>query len=70
MQIQTIVVIPLVFALIALASERIGYYLQRLKLPLISGFLLTGLIAGPYILDLIHADYTEKLLFLDDISLG
>jgi len=70
MQIQTIAVILLVFALITLASERIGFYLQRFNLPLISGFLLTGLIAGPYILDLIHADYTEKLLFLDDISLG
>lgn len=67
---QSFLVIILVFGLIALASERVGYYLQRFNLPLISGFLFTGLLAGPYLLDLIHADYTEPLLFLDDISLG
>ncbi|MEZ4618965.1 MAG: hypothetical protein R2867_26100 [Caldilineaceae bacterium] len=70
MSIQTLFVVLLAFGMISLASERIGYYLQKLNLPLISGFLLTGLIAGPYILDLIHADNTEMLLFLDDISLG
>jgi len=70
MAIQPMIVILLAFALVSLAAERIGFYLQKFNLPLISGFLLTGLIAGPYILDMIHADYTEHLLFLDDISLG
>ncbi len=70
MAIQTLLVILLAFALVTLAAERIGFYLQKFNLPLISGFLLTGLIAGPYVLDMIHADYTKPLLFLDDISLS
>ncbi len=70
MTIQALLVILLAFALISLAAERIGFYLQKFNLPLISGFLLTGLIAGPYVLDMIHADYTKPLLFLDDISLS
>jgi Kef-type K+ transport system membrane component KefB len=35
------------FTIIALASRRIGRYFTRAKLPLISGFLFTGMIAGP-----------------------
>ena len=49
------------FSIIALASRQIGDYFVRAKLPLISGFLFTGIIAGPYLLNLIPLEATEKL---------
>ena len=36
------------FVLLALASRQIGRFLTRFKLPLISGFLLAGILIGPY----------------------
>ncbi len=58
------------FCLIALASKQIGQGLLKTGLPLISGFLFTGILAGPYALDLITADAVEHLRFVDQISLG
>jgi Kef-type K+ transport system membrane component KefB len=40
------------------------------KLPLISGFLFTGILVGPYVLGLISREATENLQFVDDISLA
>jgi len=39
----------------------VGLVLKRLKLPLIIGYLLTGLLAGPYFLDTLHANQTLEL---------
>lgn len=39
-------------------------------LPLISGFLLTGIVAGTYVLDLISMEATSNLRFVDEIALG
>jgi len=47
-----------------------GYSLMKVGLPLISGFLLTGIIAGPYVLNLITRDAVVGLGFIDEISLG
>ena len=58
------------FAVVALASKQIGQYFRQAKLPLISGFLFTGVIAGPYILDLISADAVANLRFVDEIALA
>lgn len=58
------------FAVIALASRRIGELFVMAQLPLISGFLFTGILAGPYVLDLIPQETTEKLRFIDEISLA
>ena len=41
-----------------------------MKLPLISGFLFAGIIAGPFGLDFISAEAVEKLRFVDEISLA
>ncbi|MEZ4863022.1 MAG: cation:proton antiporter [Caldilineaceae bacterium] len=70
MTLQTLLIVLLAFALITLASERIGYYFRLLNLPLISGFLFTGVLAGPYLLGLIQIEQTEQLRFLDDVALG
>lgn len=58
------------FALIALASKQIGQGLNMTGLPLISGFLFTGILAGPYVLNLITKDAVEHLRFVDQVSLG
>ncbi|MFK5952300.1 MAG: cation:proton antiporter, partial [Desulfobacterium sp.] len=58
------------FTLIAMASKQMGTSLKQTGLPLISVFLLTGVIAGPYVLDMITKEAVESLGFVDEISLG
>jgi len=58
------------FAMIAIASKQIGQSLVKTGLPLISGFLLTGIIAGPHVLGLISVEACLNLRFVDEISLG
>lgn len=58
------------FALIALASKEIGHFFKKIHLPLISGFLFAGIIAGPFILGLIPAEAIGHLRFVDEISLA
>ncbi len=58
------------FFLLALSSKQIGDFFSRIKLPLISGFLFTGILIGPYALKLISADAVLKLRFIDEISLA
>lgn len=58
------------FTLIALASKQIGQFFTKFKLPLISGFLFTGIIAGPFIFNFISAEATEQLRFVDELSLA
>ena len=43
------------FTVIALASKQIGHFFVKVKMPLISGFLFAGMLAGPYVLGLIPA---------------
>ncbi|MBF0449636.1 MAG: cation:proton antiporter [Candidatus Magnetomorum sp.] len=58
------------FTIIAIASKEIGRTLLKTGLPLISGFLFTGIIAGPYVLNLIHKDAILHLRFVDELSLA
>lgn len=67
--VQTIVVLA-VFAVVAMASRQIGLLLQRARLPLITGFLLTGIVAGPFLLGLISESTVRQLRFVDEVSLA
>lgn len=58
------------FLIVALASKEIGRLLTKIKLPLISGFLMAGALAGPFGLNLITTDAVERLGFIDEISLA
>ncbi len=58
------------FAMIALAAKQIGNYFSVAQLPLISGFLLTGILAGPYVLGLLSGEVTSHLRFVDEMSLA
>jgi len=66
----TLIIYSTSFVFIALASKQIGIYFNRYKFPLISGFLFSGVIAGPYVLGLIPANSLEKLRFIDEIALA
>lgn len=59
-----------VFAFVAMASERLGYFLGRLHLPLITGFLLAGVVAGPHVLGLVSEAGVERLRFVDYVALA
>ncbi len=58
------------FVLMALASWQIGRLFSALNLPKISGYLFTGLIAGPFILEFATVAQIDSLRFIDEISLA
>jgi Trk K+ transport system NAD-binding subunit/Kef-type K+ transport system membrane component KefB len=58
------------FSLIAVASERLGERFARFRMPLITGYLMTGMLAGPYVLDLITSEAIVRLRFVDEMALG
>lgn len=67
---RDIIVFAAGFSLVALASQRIGQLFARLQLPLITGFLFAGVIAGPSVLGLIPPQAFEHLRFVDEIALA
>jgi len=66
----TIIIYITSFTIIALASKEIGNFFNKFKFPMISGFLFTGVIAGPYGLGLIENNSIENLRFIDEIALA
>lgn len=58
------------FTVISLAARQIGDLMSRTGLPLITGFLFTGVLCGPYVLDLISTEAVRSLRFVDEIALG
>ena len=65
-----VLAVAVAFFIIALASRQIGDFLTRTSLPLISGFLVTGILVGPFVLGLISPQAVEHLRFVDKISLA
>jgi Kef-type K+ transport system membrane component KefB/Trk K+ transport system NAD-binding subunit len=58
------------FLIIALSANQISKYFSKIKLPLITGLLMTGVLAGPFVFELIPIDKTTNLNFLNEISLA
>jgi Trk K+ transport system NAD-binding subunit/Kef-type K+ transport system membrane component KefB len=58
------------FALITFAALNIGDYFARWRLPLITGFLVTGVLAGPSVLGMIPAEAIPKLRLVDQMALA
>lgn len=56
--------------IIVFAAQKIGTLFSQFKLPLISGFLAAGVIAGPFVLDFVHTDNIPQYLFLGQIALA
>jgi Trk K+ transport system NAD-binding subunit/Kef-type K+ transport system membrane component KefB len=65
------IVIPVaIFAVLAISSREIGHFLGRFRLPHITGYLLAGLIFGPFVLNLVSSDDVNTLRFVDELSLA
>jgi len=56
--------------IVVLAAESIAKVFQKVKLPLITGFIITGIIAGSSVLNFIPVESVNKLDFLIDIALA
>ena len=58
------------FIWIVIASTQVSKYFQKIRFPLITGFLLSGIFVGPFVLDLIPQESVDKLGFIYDFSLA
>lgn len=59
-----------IFFFIALAAKKIGSWFSTIGLPYITGYLLTGMVAGPFILNLLPTESTTTLRYIDELALG
>ena len=69
-QFSDLFIIFIAFGVVALASRQIGEFFTRLRLPLITGYLFTGLLVGPFVLGFASEESLEQLRFIDEISLA
>jgi len=58
------------FGIVAVAARKVAGIFQKLKLPLITGFLVIGLVSGPEVLGLIEKESLARLSFVNDIALA
>jgi Trk K+ transport system NAD-binding subunit/Kef-type K+ transport system membrane component KefB len=58
------------FLIVALASNQIAILFQKVKFPLITGLIITGIISGSSMLNFIQRETLEDLDFLNDIALA
>lgn len=58
------------FVWILFATDYFSKLFQKIKLPLITGFIVTGVIAGPYVLGLISSEAIDKIHFINNLSLA
>ncbi len=65
-----IVIFSAGFLLVALAAKQIGKFFSRYGLPYITGYLLAGAVAGPFVLGLLPEQASTTLRYIDDISLA
>ncbi len=57
------------FTIIVIASNQLAQMFKKIKLPLITGFIVIGVIAGPYVLKMLPKDLGH-LSFINEIALG
>lgn len=70
MDIKTLVILLIGFLIVAIASNQIAKVFQKIKFPLITGFIITGIIAGSSFLNFIPQEAIKKLNFLNEIALA
>jgi len=58
------------FVIVMLGSRLIGQFFSRYGLPYITGYLFTGILAGPFILNMMPPDASTDLRFIDELSLA
>ena len=60
----------LALGFLLLFSYLVGKWVLRYRLPMITGYLLAGILVGPQFLNLLSADATGKLHLIDQLALG
>ncbi len=60
----------LAFLWIVIGSFHVAKYFQKIKLPLITGFLISGVIAGPFFLELVSDESLPNLQIVNEFSLS
>lgn len=58
------------FVIISIAANQIAKTFQRIRLPLITGLIVTGIIAGPYVIGLVPTTAKVHLNFINEIALA
>ena len=58
------------FGVVAMAAAKIAVYFRKIHLPLITGLLISGILTGPFLLNLIPASTSIHLGFVNDIALA
>ena len=58
------------FSIVAIAGHQIAKVFQKIKFPLITGLIITGIIAGSSVLNFIPAKTLPNLNFLNDLALA
>ncbi|MBU2645402.1 cation:proton antiporter [bacterium] len=60
----------LVLGFLLLTAYCIAYFLEQIRLPRITGFIVGGLMMGPYVLNFFDTESIEKLGFLNTLALA
>ena len=58
------------FFIVAIASNQVAKVFQKIKFPLITGLIITGIITGSSVLNFITIEAVDKLNFLNEIALS
>ncbi len=67
---STLIALSSALLIVILAARQMGNIFAQFNLPLISGFLFTGIIVGPFVLNFIQAENTPQFLFLNRLALA
>ncbi|MBI1929273.1 cation:proton antiporter [Candidatus Poribacteria bacterium] len=59
----------ILFGFLMLSAYLIGDLLPKFKLPKLTGYLMTGIIFGPYLLKILTVEAVTELKFIDDLAL-
>ncbi len=70
MDYNTYIVYLIGFLIVAIAANQIAKAFQKIKFPLITGLIITGIIAGSSVLNFITVEAVDKLHFLNEIALA
>lgn len=67
---QSTVIMMIGFLIVTIAANQIAKSFQKIRLPLITGLIFSGIIAGPYVIGLIPASAGENLRFINEVALA
>jgi Trk K+ transport system NAD-binding subunit/Kef-type K+ transport system membrane component KefB len=70
MEFTEILILLASFLFVAIASRQLAMLVQKIHLPIVTGLLLMGMIAGPYVLGLIPKSIGKDLNFINEMALA